>query len=199
MADTEVQETEEAAEQGPPPKPRMKERFESELIDQLVERFDYDNVWRVPRPRKVSLNMSVPEADTDIEALDRAREELALIAGQMPAVTRAKKAISNFGIRRGQPIGLRVTLRGARMWEFLDRLFNVSLPRIRDFRGLSADAFDGRGNYSLGITDELIFPELSYDDVETSRGLDIAIVTTAQTDEEARELLTMLGLPLARE
>jgi large subunit ribosomal protein L5 len=164
-----------------------------------MERFGYDNVWRVPRPRKVSLNMSVPEADTDIEALDRAREELALIAGQMPAVTRAKKAISNFGIRRGQPIGLRVTLRGARMWEFLDRLFNVSLPRIRDFRGLPSDAFDGRGNYSLGITDELIFPELSYDDVETSRGLDIAIVTTAQTDEEARELLTQMGLPLARE
>ena len=142
--------------------------------------------------------MTVPEADSDIDALDRARQELALIAGQMPAITRAKKAISNFGIRKGQPIGLRVTLRGARMWEFLDRLFNVALPRIRDFRGLSADAFDGRGNYSLGITDELIFPELNYDDVETSRGLDIAIVTTAETDEEARELLTAMGLPLAR-
>lgn len=194
MADTEVKE-----ETGNAPKPRLKQRFEEELLDDLMERFGYDNVWRVPRPRKVSLNMSVPEADTDIEALDRAREELALIAGQMPAVTRAKKAISNFGIRRGQPIGLRVTLRGARMWEFLDRLFNVALPRIRDFRGLPSDAFDGRGNYSLGITDELIFPELSYDDVETSRGLDIAIVTTAQTDEEARELLTAMGLPLARQ
>ena len=196
MADTEVKE-EQTTTQAPPP--RLKQRFEEELLDELMERFGYDNVWRVPRPRKVSLNMSVPEADTDIEALDRGREELALIAGQMPAVTRAKKAISNFGIRRGQPIGLRVTLRGARMWEFLDRLFNVALPRIRDFRGLPSDAFDGRGNYSLGITDELIFPELSYDDVETSRGLDIAIVTTAQTDEEARELLTQMGLPLARE
>ncbi|MFO8081598.1 MAG: 50S ribosomal protein L5 [Armatimonadota bacterium] len=194
MADTETKEETTQA-----PKPRLKQRFEEELLGELMERFGYDNVWRVPRPRKVSLNMSVPEADTDIEALDRAREELALIAGQMPAVTRAKKAISNFGIRRGQPIGLRVTLRGARMWEFLDRLFNVSLPRIRDFRGLPSDAFDGRGNYSLGITDELIFPELSYDDVETSRGLDIAIVTTAETDEEARELLTQMGLPLARE
>ena len=193
MADTDVKETTQA------PTPRLKTRFEDELLDELMERFGYDNVWRIPRPRKVSLNMSVPEADTDIEALDRARDELALIAGQMPAVTRAKKAISNFGIRKGQPIGLRVTLRGARMWEFIDRLFNVALPRIRDFRGLSPDAFDGRGNYSVGITDELIFPELSYDDVETSRGLDIAIVTTAQTDEEARELLTAMGLPLARE
>jgi large subunit ribosomal protein L5 len=194
MADTEVKEETQQA-----PKPRLKERFEGELLGELMERFGYDNVWRVPRPRKVSLNMSIPEADTDIDALERARDELALIAGQMPAVTRAKKAISNFGIYRGQPIGLRVTLRGARMWEFLDRLFNVALPRIRDFRGLPSDAFDGRGNYSLGITDELIFPELSYDDVETSRGLDIAIVTTAQTDEEARELLTAMGLPLARE
>ena len=194
MADTEVrEETREA------PTPRLKERFENELLGELMERFGYENVWRVPRPRKISLNMSVPEADTDIEALDRAREELAMIAGQMPAVTRAKKAISNFGIRKHQPIGLRVTLRGARMWEFIDRLFNIALPRIRDFRGLPSDAFDGRGNYSMGITDELIFPELSYDDVETSRGLDIAIVTTAPTDEEARELLTMLGLPLARE
>lgn len=164
----------------------------------LVERFGYENVWEVPRPRKISINMTVPEADTNIEALDAARRELSLIAGQMPAVTRARKAISNFGIRQGQPIGLRVTLRGDRMWEFIDRLFNVALPRIRDFRGLSRDAFDGRGNYSMGITDELIFPELGYDDVETSRGLDIAIVTTADTDEEARELLTLLGLPLTR-
>lgn len=192
MADAEVRQTTETV------KPRLRQRFEDEYTPRLVERFGYDNVWRVPRPRKVSLNMTVPEADTDIEALDRARRELALIAGQQPAVTRAKRAISNFGIRKGQPIGLRVTLRGARMWEFLDRLFNVALPRIRDFRGLPADAFDGRGNYSMGITDELIFPELSYDDVESSRGLDITIVTTAQTDEEVRELLTAMGLPLAR-
>ncbi len=145
MADAEVRQTTETV------KPRLRQRFEDEYTPRLVERFGYDNVWRVPRPRKVSLNMTVPEADTDIEALDRARRELALIAGQQPAVTRAKRAISNFGIRKGQPIGLRVTLRGARMWEFLDRLFNVALPRIRDFRGLPADAFDGRGNYSMGI------------------------------------------------
>ena len=167
-------------------------------MEALTERFDYDNVLEVPRPRKVSVNMSVPEAQSDIESLDAARRELSLIAGQMPAVTRARRAISNFGIQKGQPIGLRVTLRGNRMWEFIDRLFNVALPRIRDFRGLPADAFDGRGNYSLGIDDELIFPELSYDEVESSRGLDIAIVTTAETDEEARELLMALGLPLER-
>ena len=179
-------------------KPRLKARFETEIMDELMERFGYTNVWQVPRPRKVSVNMSVPEADSNIEALDAARRELSLIAGQTPAVTRARKAISNFGIQKGQPIGLRATIRGDRMWEFIDRLFNVALPRIRDFRGLPTDAFDGRGNYSLGITDELIFPELSYDDVQTSRGIDVAIVTTAETDEEARELLTALGLPLAR-
>ncbi|MEA3402236.1 MAG: 50S ribosomal protein L5 [Armatimonadota bacterium] len=179
-------------------KPRLKVRFEEEILPALMERFSYTNVLEVPRLRKVCVNMSVPEADTDIEKLDAARQELALIVGQAPAVTRARRSISNFGIRKGQPIGLRVTLRGARMWEFVDRLLNVALPRIRDFRGLSPDAFDGRGNYSLGIGDELVFPELSYDDVETSKGIDITIVTTAESDEEARELLTALGLPLAR-
>lgn len=178
-------------------KPRLKQRFEEEIIPALMERLGYDNVWQVPHLRKVSITMSVPEAQSDIDALDRARAELAAIAGQAPAVTRAKRAIANFGIRRGQPIGLRVTLRGDRMWEFVDRLFSLALPRIRDFRGLPPDAFDGRGNYSLGIDDELVFPELNYDDVETSRGLNITIVTTAETDEEGRELLTMLGLPLA--
>lgn len=178
--------------------PRLKVRFEEEIAPALMERFGYTNVWQVPRLRKVSLNMTVEDAATNIESLDAARRELSLIAGQAPAVTRARRSIANFGIREGQPIGLRVTLRGARMWEFVDRLFNVALPRIRDFRGLSPDAFDGRGNYSLGISDELIFPELNYDDVERSKGLDITIVTTANTDEEARELLVALGLPLAR-
>ncbi len=178
--------------------PRLKARFEAEILPALMERFGYSNVWQVPRLRKVTLNMTVKDAATDIDALDAARRELALIAGQAPAITRARRSIANFGIRAGQPIGLRVTLRGNRMWEFVDRLFNVALPRIRDFRGLSPDAFDGRGNYSLGISDELIFPELSYDDVATSKGLDITIVTTADTDEEARELLVALGLPLAR-
>jgi len=178
--------------------PRLKARFEEEIAPALMERFGYTNVWQVPRLRKVSLNMTVDDAATDIDALDAAREELALIAGQAPAVTRARRSIANFNIREGQPMGVRVTLRGTRMWEFVDRLFNVALPRIRDFRGLSPDAFDGRGNYSLGITDELIFPELNYDDVRTSKGLDVTIVTTAESDEEARELLVALGLPLAR-
>ncbi len=192
MAQTGTQEAAQAVQ------PRLRVRFEEEILPALMERFGYTNVWQVPRPRKVCLNMTVPNADTDIEGLDAARQELALIAGQAPAITRAKRSISNFGIRQGQPIGLKVTLRGARMWEFLDRLFNVALPRIRDFRGLSPDAFDGRGNYSLGIDDELIFPELSYDDVESAKGLDITIVTTAEADEEARELLTAMGMPLAR-
>ena len=178
--------------------PRLRTRFEAEIAPALMERFGYTNVWQVPRLRKISLNMTVDNAATDIDALDAARKELALIAGQAPAITRARRSIANFGIREGQPMGLRVTLRGARMWEFIDLLFNVALARIRDFRGLSQDAFDGRGNYSLGITDELIFPELNYDDVEHSKGLDITIVTTANTDEEARELLVALGLPLKR-
>jgi len=178
-------------------KPRLKQRYEDEIMPALMEQLGCTNPWRVPHLRKVSVTMSVPEADSDIDALDRARAELAAIAGQAPAVTRAKRAIANFGIRRGQPIGLRVTLRGDRMWEFVDRLFSVALPRIRDFRGLSPDAFDGRGNYSIGIDDELIFPELNYDDVETSRGLNITLVTTAQSDEGGRALLSMMGLPLA--
>ncbi|MCD6359225.1 MAG: 50S ribosomal protein L5 [Armatimonadetes bacterium] len=178
-------------------KPRLQQRFEDEIMPALMEQMGYSNTWQVPRLRKVSVTMSVPEAQTDIDALDRARAELAAITGQAPAVTRAKKAIANFNIRKDQPIGLRVTLRGARMWEFVDRLFSIALPRIRDFRGLSPDAFDGRGNYSLGIDDELIFAELNYDDVEVSRGLNITIVTTAETDDEGRALLTMLGLPLA--
>lgn len=178
-------------------KPRLKQRYDDEIMPALMERLGLSNALRVPHLRKVSVTMSVPEAQADIDALDRARAELAAIAGQAPAITRAKRAIANFNIRKNQPIGLRVTLRGDRMWEFVDRLFSIALPRIRDFRGLSPDAFDGRGNYSIGIDDELVFPELNYDDVETSRGLNITIVTTAESDEEGRELLTMLGLPLS--
>ncbi|HUS80099.1 MAG TPA: 50S ribosomal protein L5 [Armatimonadota bacterium] len=177
--------------------PRLKQRYLDEILPGLMERFSYTNTWQAPRLRKVSVTMSVPEAQADIDALDRARRELALIVGQAPAITRAKRAIANFNIRKDQPIGLRVTLRGDRMWDFVDRLFNIALPRIRDFRGLSPDALDGRGNYSIGIDDELVFPELNYDDVTTSRGINIAIVTTAESDDEGRELLTLLGLPLA--
>ncbi len=178
--------------------PRLKERYEKEVRPALVERFNYDNIWQAPRLVKVSINMGVEGARESFETLERAMQELTPIAGQWPAMTRAKKSISAFGIRGGQPIGCRVTLRRARMWEFLDRLFNIAMPRIRDFRGLSPNSFDGRGNYSLGLDDHLVFPELGYDDVERARGMDITIVTTAKTDEEARALLELLGLPLQR-
>ncbi len=178
-------------------KPRLKTLYEEELIPALMERFGYSNSWEAPRLRKVSVNMSVAEAGNDIDTLDAAVRELSLITGQWPAITRARRSIATFGIREAQPIGCRVTLRGDRMYEFVDRLFNIALARIRDFRGLSPDSFDGRGNYTIGIDDELIFPELNYDDVSKVRGMDITIVTTADTDEEAAELLTAMGIPLA--
>ncbi len=177
-------------------KPRLKQLYEEQVRNQLMERFGYKNVWQAPRLEKICVNMGVGEARGQIETLERAVAELAIILGQRPCITRAKKSIAAFQIRKGMPIGCRATLRGDRMWEFLDRLISLALPRIRDFRGLPPDSFDGRGNYSLGITDHLIFPELSYDDVEKSRGMDITIVTTAQSDEEAEALLRGLGLPL---
>ncbi len=178
--------------------PRLKQRYEQEVRPALMERFGYRNVWQAPRLGKVCINMGVEGARESFETLERAMQELSVIAGQWPAITRAKKSISAFSIRAGQPIGCRVTLRDDRMWEFIDRLFNVAMPRIRDFRGLSPDSFDGRGNYSLGLNDQLVFPELGYDDIERVRGMDITIVTTARTDEEARALLELLGLPLQR-
>ena len=178
--------------------PRQKERYEAEIRPALMERFGYSNMWEAPRLVKVSLNMGVDSAKENFESLERAMQELSVIAGQWPAMTRAKKSVSAFGIRQGQPIGCRVTLRNDRMWEFLDRLFNVAMPRVRDFRGLSPNSFDGRGNYTLGLSDQLIFPELGYDDIERIRGLDITIVTTAGTDEEGRAFLELLGLPLQR-
>ncbi|MCD6350652.1 MAG: 50S ribosomal protein L5 [Armatimonadetes bacterium] len=179
--------------------PRLKRRYQEEIVPALMERFGYKNVWQVPRLVKVSVNMGVSGAKEDYQTLEKALEEVALIIGQRPAVTRARKSISAFGVRQGMPVGLRATLRGERMWDFLDKLFNLALPRIRDFRGPPRDAFDGRGNYTIGITDHLIFPELTYDDIERQRGMDITIVTTAPTDEEAMALLEELGMPLARE
>ncbi len=178
--------------------PRQKERYEAEIRPALMERFGYSNMWEAPRLVKVSLNMGVDSAKENFESLERAMQELSVIAGQWPAMTRAKKSISAFGIRQGQPIGCRVTLRHDRMWEFLDRLFNIAMPRVRDFRGLSPNSFDGRGNYTLGLSDQLVFPELGYDDIEQIRGLDITIVTSAGTDEEGRAFLELLGLPLER-
>jgi large subunit ribosomal protein L5 len=179
------------------PVPRLRERYEGEIVPALMERLGYTNMWQVPRLVKVSINMGVSDGKDDIKLLESAIRELSQVIGQRAAITRARKAVAAFGIREGMPIGCKATLRGDRMYEFVDRLFNIALPRIRDFRGLSPHAFDGRGSYSIGIQDHLIFPELGYDDVEKTRGLDITIVTTAKTDEEAAALLREMGLPLA--
>ncbi|MCE5238693.1 50S ribosomal protein L5 [bacterium] len=178
--------------------PRLKDRYDKEILPALMERFGYKNVWEAPRLEKISVNMGVGAARENADVLDAAARELTTIVGQKVVITRAKKSISAFAIRKGMPIGCRVTLRGDRMWEFADRLLSIALPRIRDFRGVSRNAFDGRGNYSFGLDDQLIFPELGYDDIERQRGMEITIVTTARTDEEARALLEMLGVPFVR-
>jgi large subunit ribosomal protein L5 len=179
--------------------PRLRQRFDDEVRARLREQFSYSSPMRVPRIEKITLNMGVGDAKVNARALDNAVDELTLIAGQRAQITRAKKSIAGFKIREGMPIGTKVTLRGARMWEFLDRLVSIALPRIRDFRGLSPASMDGRGNYSLGVREQIIFPEIDYDDVETVRGLDVTITTTAQTDEEALALLRELGLPFRTE
>lgn len=174
----------------------LKERYESEVRARLMERFGYKNVMEVPRLHKIVVNMGVGEAVGNPRALDSALKDMSLIAGQKGVVTRAKKSVASFKIRKDMPIGAMVTLRGARMWDFLERLVTFSLPRVRDFRGLSPKGFDGRGNYSLGLKEQLIFPEINYDEVEKIRGMDVTIVTTASTDEEGREFLRLLGLPI---
>jgi len=180
-------------------RPRLKERFDQEVRGRLKDEFSYSSPMKVPRIQKITLNMGVGDAKVNARALDKAAEELTIIAGQRAQITRAKKSIAGFKIREGMPIGAKVTLRSARMWEFLDRLVSIALPRIRDFRGLSPASFDGRGNYSLGIREQIIFPEIDYDDVETIRGLDVTITTTADSDEEAFALLRELGLPFREE
>jgi large subunit ribosomal protein L5 len=177
--------------------PRLKERYDREVRERLRERLGYRSIMQAPRIEKITLNMGVGEAKTNARALDSAVEELTIIAGQRAQVRRAKQSIAGFKIRAGMPIGAKVTLRGARMYEFLDRLVSIALPRIRDFRGLSPQSFDGRGNYSLGVREQLIFPEINYDDIDAVRGLDVTITTTAKTDESGRALLRELGLPLA--
>jgi large subunit ribosomal protein L5 len=177
--------------------PRLKRLYEGELRARLKDDLGVSSVMEVPRITKVTLNMGVGDAKTDARALDSAIEELTTIAGQRAQMRRARKSIAGFKIREGMPIGAKVTLRGTRMYEFLDRLISIALPRIRDFRGLSPDSFDGRGNYSIGIREQIIFPEIDYDSVARIRGLDVAITTTAQTDEQARALLAGLGFPLA--
>ena len=175
--------------------PRLKQRYEQEARARLKEDLGLDSIMQVPRIEKITLNMGVGEAKTNARALDAAMDELTLIAGQRAQMRRAKKSIAGFKIREGMPLGAKVTLRGARMYEFLDRLVSIALPRIRDFRGLSPQSFDGRGNYSLGVREQIIFPEINYDDVDTVRGLDVTITTSAKTDEEGLALLRELGLP----
>src|SRR5438034_4798844 len=177
--------------------PRMKELYDGELRARLKDELGVSTVMQVPRVSKITINMGVGEAKTDAKQLDAAIEELSIIAGQRAQVRKARKSIAGFKIREGMPIGARVTLRGARMWEFLDRLVSIALPRIRDFRGLNPGSFDGRGNYSLGIREQIIFPEINYDDIAAIRGLDVAITTNAENDEQARALLGALGLPFA--
>jgi len=178
--------------------PRLKERFRNEIAPKLREEFGYANPHQVPTLTKVVINMGVGEATQNPKLLERASEELTLIAGQKAVIRRAKKSVSNFRLREGQAIGCSVTLRGARMWEFLDRLMNVALPRVRDFGGVSGKAFDGRGNYTLGVKDQTIFPEVDYDAVEKVTGMNVTVVTTAETDAEGKALLTHLGMPFRR-
>ena len=190
----------EAASQAPAEiPPRLKEQYESEVRARLKERFAYSSMMEVPRISKITLNMGVGEAKQDSNMLDAAQEQLATIAGQAPSVRRARKSIAAFKLREGMPVGVSVTLRRARMWEFLDRLTSISIPRIRDFRGLNPRSFDGRGNYSIGVREQIIFPEIDYDAIDQVRGLDVTITTTAKTDEEAYTLLRELGMPFARE
>lgn len=176
----------------------MQTKYKNEILPQLMQEFGYANVMQAPRLQKVTLNIGLGEAVANAKALESASEDLTTIAGQHPVITRAKTSISNFKLREGMPIGVMVTLRGDRMWEFIDRLINASLPRIRDFNGVSPNSFDGRGNYSLGLREQVIFPEIEYDKVEKVRGLQITIGTTAKSDEEAKRLLELLGMPFAR-
>ncbi len=178
--------------------PRMKQLFVKEAIPAMQREFGYRNVMEVPRLVKVVVNIGLGEALQNAKALDAAGSQLAAITGQKPIITRAKKSIATFRLREGNPIGAKVTLRGNRMYDFLDRLFNVALPRVRDFRGVSPDSFDGRGNYTLGLREQLVWPELDYDSIDQVRGMEISIVTTAQSDDEARHLLQLLGMPFGR-
>ena len=175
--------------------PRLKERYREEVVPALMKEFGYKNVMEAPRPEKMTVNVGLGEAVTDAKVLDSASNDVAVITGQRPVITRARKSISNFKLREGMPIGVMVTVRGSRMWEFMDRLVNAALPRLRDFQGVSANSFDGRGNFSLGIREQLIFPEIEYDKVDALRGMDITITTSAKNDEEGRALLEAFNFP----
>ncbi len=177
---------------------RFKEKYNQEVTKALMEKFQYSNVMEIPKIEKIVVNMGLGEAKDNPKAVQVAVAELATITGQQPVVTKAKKSIANFKLREGMPIGTKVTLRGETMYEFMDRLFTIALPRVRDFKGTNANAFDGRGNYTLGVKEQLIFPEIEYDKIDKVRGMDITFVTTAKSDEEARELLTLMGMPFSK-
>jgi large subunit ribosomal protein L5 len=177
----------------------MKERYQNEVAPALMKSLNLDNVMEIPRVVKVTVNIGMGEAMDNTKAMDAAVADLTQITGQKPVITKARQSIANFKLREGRAIGVKVTLRGERMWSFLDRLMNIALPRVRDFRGISPDAFDGRGNYTLGLREQLVFPEIEYDKIDKLRGLEISIVTTARTDDEGRELLKMLGMPFRKE
>ncbi|NLM12306.1 MAG: 50S ribosomal protein L5 [Epulopiscium sp.] len=177
---------------------RIREMYENEIVDAMMKKFGYKNRLAVPKIEKVIINMGVGEAKDNPKVLEAAVNDLTIISGQKPIVTRAKKSVAAFKIREGMPIGCKVTLRGERMYDFIDRLINLALPRVRDFRGVNPDAFDGRGNYALGIKEQLIFPEIDYDKIDKIRGMDVIFVTTANTDEEARELLRLFGMPFRK-
>ena len=178
---------------------RLKEIYQNEIVDAMMKKFEYKNIMQVPKIEKVVINMGVGEAKENVKLLDAAVSDLETITGQKAVVTKAKKSVANFKIREGMPIGCKVTLRGDRMYEFVDRLINLALPRVRDFRGVNPNAFDGRGNYALGIKEQLIFPEIEYDKIDKIRGMDVIFVTTAKTDEEARELLAQFNMPFAKQ
>lgn len=177
---------------------RLKDKYQSEVVKGLQEKYNYKNVMQIPKVTKVVINMAVGEAVTNSKALDAAVNDMTIISAQKPIITKAKKSIAAFKIREGMNLGCKVTLRGERMYDFLDKLMNLALPRVRDFQGVSATGFDGRGNYTLGLKDQLIFPEIEYDKIDKSRGMDITIVTTATTDEEGRDMLRMMGMPFAK-
>lgn len=177
---------------------RLKETYKTEIVDGMIKKFGYKNVMEVPKLEKIVINMGVGEAKDNVKVLDAAVKDLEIISGQKVVTTKAKKSVANFKLREGMPIGCKVTLRGKKMYEFADRLINLALPRVRDFRGVNQNSFDGRGNYAMGIKEQLIFPEIDYDKIDKVRGMDIIFVTTAKTDEESRELLTLFGMPFQK-
>ena len=178
---------------------RLREQYQNQIVDALMKKFGYKNVMQVPKLEKIVLNMGVGEAKENAKTLEAAAKDMEIITGQKPVITKAKHSIANFKLREGMAIGCKVTLRGEKMYEFFDRLINLALPRVRDFRGINPNSFDGRGNYALGIKEQLIFPEIEYDKIDKIRGMDVIVVTTAKTDEEGRELLTQFGMPFAKQ